>query len=452
MATTSLDIGQWQARFAARRFEADRWAVNVQDLIERARTTSAQQIRDDYATYVFTVGEIAAHPGMFDPDLMSDYFTEFGRLAANLGEPANDRGVARALDQAITLQRQLGGEIAGLCLAKAAYLGSREMESDDRLNAIHNAVDGSILGSETWANAIIALAEYQIEVSYYDDAIVTVNRLRETLPTDLFDQKFRCAALVYEGVARFTSFQDVGRARQVLTEACTFEARSDDLAVARWVSTAYHYLARIAEIDRRFQEAVDLYLRGKDFHDRCPEEFGASAFIHLRIAEPLIAAGNLPAARDHLDEALRLVKTSSNISSARLQVQLGYATLKAANGDLGDAERIAIDALRSAQHTAFWRGELLCLGYLLVLGIRRRRIDKVMLVGFRILRTAIFGELRRNKLLKLLTRIPVILPIAVRRMSRRSTLANDPTRSTSVECRCLLHNTTAAMLPATQSR
>jgi hypothetical protein len=108
MTTASLDIAQWQAKFATRRFEADRWAVNVRDLIERARTTSAQQIRDDYATYVFTVGEIAAHPGMLDPDLLSGYFTEFGRLAANLGEPANDRRVARALDQAITLQLPAG--------------------------------------------------------------------------------------------------------------------------------------------------------------------------------------------------------------------------------------------------------------------------------------------------------------------------------------------------------
>jgi tetratricopeptide (TPR) repeat protein len=443
MTTTPLDIAQWQAKFTTRRFEPDRWAVNVRDLIERARSTSAQQIRDDYATFVFTVGEIAAHPGMLDPGVLSAYFTEFGRLAANLGEPANDRGVARALDQAITLQRRLGNDIAGLCLAKAAYLGSRETESQDRLSALRTAVDESIPGSETWANAIVALAEYQIEVSFYDEAIITVNRLRESMPADIYEQKFRCPALVHEGIARFTSFQDIELARRLLTEACTFAAKADDTAIARWVSTAYHYLARIAEVDRRFQDAVDLYLRGKDFQDRCPEEIGASAFIHLRIAEPLIAAGNLPAAKDHLDEALRMVKTGSNISSARLQVQLGYATLKAANGDLRDAERIAIDALRSAQRAAFWRGELLCLGYLLVLGIRRRRIDKVVLTALRILRTAVFGELRRNKLLRLLTRIPVILPIAVRRMSRRPRPANDPTDTSTVRCHCPLHPSTA---------
>ncbi|WP_091284357.1 hypothetical protein [Micromonospora haikouensis] len=38
----------------------------------------------------------------------------------------------------------------------------------------------------------------------------------------------------------------------------------------------------------------------KQFQDRCPEEVEADAFIQLRIAEPLIAAGTRKLARDHL--------------------------------------------------------------------------------------------------------------------------------------------------------
>ncbi|HZO69174.1 MAG TPA: hypothetical protein VFB74_29645 [Kribbellaceae bacterium] len=438
MSAVPLDVAQWQAKFAARASDAGRWTANVRNLIDRARREPADVTRDDYATYVFTINEIAARPGLLDAATLSGFFTEFGRLAANLGEPANDRRVGEALDQAITLQRHSGGDISELYLAKAAYLGSQATESRDRVQAINAAIDSSRPGSDDWATAVIALAAYQIEVSQYDEAIDTVDRIRAAMPTDRYRQKFRCACLVYEGMARFTSFQDIDRARQVLTEAIDYRNRANDLVIARWVATAYHFLARIAEVDRQLQTAVDLYLTGKQFQDLCPEDIGANAFIHLRIAEPLIAGGALRLAKDHLDEAYRLVKTGSNISSARLQVQLGYATLVAAEGDVRAAEDVAVKALHRSQEVAFWRGELLCLGYLLVLGVHRRRPDKIASAALRILRTAFIGELRRNGLLKLLARIPVILPIAVRRMSRRSRGGTAP----ASRCDCPLHDRT----------
>jgi hypothetical protein len=285
----------------------------------------------------------------------------------------------------------------------------------------------------------VTLAAYEIEVSRYDDAIATVDRLRTAMPDDRYQSKFRCASLVYEGMARFTSFRDIDRARTVLTEACAYREFADDIVIARWVATAYHFLARIAEVDRQFQTAIHLYLEGKQFQDRCPEEVGADAFIHLRIAEPLVAAGARDLAKDHLDEARRLALTGSNISSAWLQVQLGYATLWAADGDVGKAERIAVNALHRSRRATFWRGELLCCGYLLVLSIRRKRPDKVVIAVLRILRTAFFGELRRNGLLKLLLRIPVIVPIAVRRMSRRP----DAGPASATQCGCALHDSVA---------
>lgn len=448
MNRAGLDATQWQAKIDARTGSRDWWVNDVQGLIHDARHRKAADIREDYATYVFTVNEVAARPGILDTATLTAFFTEFGRLAANLGEPANDRQVADGLDRAIAVQQAGGGDIAGLCLAKAALLGSRETESTERLTAITTAVGASWPGSDGWASAIVALAAYQIEVSRYDDAIMTVNRLRTAMPVDRYRQKFHCASLVYEGMARFTSFRDIDRARKVLTEATRYRERADDLVIARWVATAYHFLARIAEVDRRFQHAVDLYLLGKEFQDRCPEETGADAFIHLRIAEPLIAAGARDLAKDHLDEARRLALTGSNISSAWLQVQLGYATLIAAEGDARQAERIAVEALGQARRATFWRGELLCLGYLLVLAVRRRRPDTTLIIGMRILATAFSGELRRNGLLRLLTRVPVVLPIAIRRMARRRAATKNP----ATVCGCPLHDQPTAALPRRQRR
>jgi tetratricopeptide (TPR) repeat protein len=446
MSAGAFDAAQWRARIDARTNSRDWWMNDVRGLIHDARHEKASAIREEYATYVFTVNEVAERSGILDAETLADFFTEFGRLAANLGEPANDRQVADGLERAIAMQRDNGSDIAGLCLAKAAFLGSRETESAERLDAILTAVDVSPTGSDTWATAIVTLAGYQVEVSRYDDAIATVDRLRTAIPAERYERKFRCASLVHEGMARFTSFQDIDRARDVLTEACAYRDRADDLVIARWVATAYHFLARIAEVDRQFQTAIDLYLVGKQFQDRCPEEVGADAFIHLRIAEPLIAAGALSLAKDHLDEARRLALTGSNISSAWLQVQLGYATLMAADGDVHEAERIAVEALRRARRATFWRGELLCLGYLLVLGVRRRRPDKILIAGLRILRTAFFGELRRNGLLKLLARVPVVVPIAVRRMSRRARTEGE----LATRCDCPLHDRVASSAESAQ--
>lgn len=433
----TLTDTEWQARIAVERLNTRRWAVHTQLLIDQARSTPARQMREDYPSFLFWMEQIAGRPAQLSPELLSAFFTELGRLAGNLGKPSGDTDVERALDRAIEVQRRLGGDVVDLYLAKAGYLASQTTESPQRSQAIDNAVRESQPASTSRANAMVTLAAYQIEISRYDDAVRTARAIGRELPADLFHDKFRCAALLQEGVALFTSFQDIARAQVVLEQACEYADRADS-QVTRWLATAYHFLARIAEVQQRYRDAVDLYIVGQEYQNRCLEEVGADAFIHLRIAEPLIASGLLDDARQHLEEARRLVRTGSNISSARLQVELGFATLAAADGQLGDAEATALEALRSAREVAFWRGELLCLGYLLVLAVKRRRPDKMLLVAVNILRTAVFGELRRNKLTRLLLRIPVVLPIAIRRMSRRPRPGS--VAQTVLACPCVLHN------------
>jgi tetratricopeptide (TPR) repeat protein len=432
-----LDAAQWRARLSGARYDSARWAANTQDLVANARSKVAQEIRDDYPRYPYWVEEISAHPELLEPDLLSSFFTEFGRLAANLGRPAGSIDVEQALDRAIAVQRRLGGSVCQLYLAKAAYLGSQTTESEARLTAIRCAIREASRPSEAWADAMIALAQYQGLVSRYDEAVRTVRVLSDELPGDLFQGRYRCAALVQEGMALFASFQDMSRAQRVFRAAAGYAgAAGNDLQIARWVATAYHFLARIADVGRRYPEAVALYLRGQEFQARCPEEVEANLFFHLRLAESLMAAGVMGDARDHLEEAFRLARTGSNTSYARLQVELGFATFAASTGDLVKAQGIAEAALASARAVAFWRGELLGLGYLLVLAIRRRRPDKILGAAARIARTALFGELRRNKLTKLVLRIPVVLPIAVRRMSGRARLGGGGAAEPVYACPC----------------
>jgi tetratricopeptide (TPR) repeat protein len=84
-----------------------------------------------------------------------------------------------------------------------------------------------------------------------------------------------------------------------------------DPDIRRWVATAYHYLGRIAEVNRRYKTALSLYLQGQAIQDECPEELQALAFLHVRIAEPLTAVGLFEAARDHLNLALELFQLSA---------------------------------------------------------------------------------------------------------------------------------------------
>ena len=201
---------------------------------------------------------------------------------------------------------------------------------------------------------------------------------------------------------------------------------------------AYHYLARIAEVNRRYRTSLALYLRGQRVATTSRESLHADTFEHLRVAELLAAAGRFREARDHLDHAYALVRTFSDRSAARLQVDLGYAALEAAAGDPQQALHTIEQIRHQARSVGFWRGELLCHGYLLALAIRQRAFWRLPGLAVRLLGSAFFGELRRNNLAKLVVRLPVMLRIALRRMSRPRA-SRIPEHDRITNCFCDLH-------------
>jgi hypothetical protein len=75
---------------------------------------------------------------------------------------------------------------------------------------------------------------------------------------------------------------------------------------------------------------------------------------------------------------------------------------------------------------------------MLVLAIKTRRIDRVLVGVARIVVRAMSGELRRNKIRRLLLRLPTVLPIAVRRMSYRPGRDVGPGPRLT-QCPCPLH-------------
>lgn len=434
---SDMSLHDWRAHFARARYTGTRLTTATRLLLDEARAGRTLELRDSYARFVHWTGEVAHHPERVEAKLLSDFFTEFARLASNLGRPPDDSDSLAALNAAIDVQKSNGLDVSALHLAKARYLRTFATESSMRLEALEQAVAAAPVGSTEWAEALESLSAYQIEISRYDEAIILAQRFT-SLPDELQRPSFRCAAKLLEGSAVFTTFQDHPRAERLLEAACEYTAGGDnDPQLRRWLATAFHYLARVVDVRGDHAQALGLYLKGKAYLDSCPEDIEATVFVHLRLSEPLIASGALADARDHLDEASRLVRTSTNVSSSRLQLSLGHATLQAAHGDMRNAHQIAEQARRRARGVGFWRGELLCLGYLLALAVRRRRPIALAITAARIGRTALFGELRRNKLTKLIRSAPSMLKVVLSRMRNSPAKAD---KAVPVErCPCELH-------------
>jgi tetratricopeptide (TPR) repeat protein len=429
---------KWSEALARRALRPSRWVTRTRSLTDAARLRRAVELSPQFPEYVHWMAFTAAHPDSADALLLSEFVDQFARLATNLGQADGATGdVVSALDAAIALQVRSGGAVTALYRAKASYFRSEYTESVERRDAIQAAIDSAAFGSEDWALATLDLCGYQVDVSRYNDALRTVRTLRLNLAPDLLDGKYECAAHAFEGVVLFTSFRDLHVAEERLRHACTYESRAADGDIGQWVAMAYHYLARIAEVRRRYRASLELYVKAQELTERSPELIVSDAFGELRIAEPLIGAGLFQQARDHLDTAYALVVTCSNRSSARLQLDLGYATLAAATGEPGNATRIVEDACHRAREVGFWRGELLCQGYLLALAIRQRRLLRLPGLALRILKGALVGELRRNGLFGLLLRVPVVLPVAVRRMSQ--TRRAQGVSETVTGCLCRRH-------------
>jgi tetratricopeptide (TPR) repeat protein len=435
---TEVTPPSWKQRFAAAR-GPDYWAANTRSLMRDARTYRGEQLQRRLKHFAFWAEYSAKESDSADAELLAEFVEDFSRLAGNYGT-LGEADIATALDYAIALRQRNGDPTTRLHLAKARYLATLSLEGKERESELQSAVVSAAPGSELWAEATLAYAWYYIDVSQYDRALRMLRMLEDTLPRSLLDKKYRCGALTMKGVALFTSFQNLRTAKRFLHDACRYEENSaSDTEIRRWVATAYHYLGRIAELDAKYKTALSLYLRGQAIQDECPEELQGLAFLHVRIAEPLTAVGLFEAARDHLNLALELFRLSANHSSGRLQAELGFAVLSAAQGRLDDALDTVEASRIQARDMGFWRGELLCLGYLLTLNVRGRRIRQVPRLLADIMRTIRGGELGRNNTLRLLSKTPMVIGVAIRRMSYHARVGKAGTE-TMVACFCELHS------------
>ncbi|MFI5877641.1 hypothetical protein ACIBAH_35535 [Streptomyces sp. NPDC051445] len=405
-------------------------------LVVQTGTLPPEELRAESASFANALEHWLALAAPADQAILADFLRALSWMAANFGEPEGS-ALGIALDRAIAAARDSGEQLVELQLAKATYISARAAEAHEREQALLDAIAAAEAGSHAWAQATLALSRYYVDASRYRAAAASLAAFRAALPDTHLPQYYMCGALVAEGVALVTSFRAPDRAESCLRQACAFK-NVEVAEVTQWVATAYHYRGRLAELRNDHAEALRLYSYGRSLPGRVPESIASDAFIDLRMVEPLVASGLYRAAHEHIVEAQRMFRLASNSSSGLQQCSIALASLASHQGRTAEAEQILQETLQDAREVGFWRGELLCLGYLMVLAVRLRRPAQACKHFWQIVRSIRAGELERNNPVLLAARIPSMAGYVKRRLMpsrHRSRQA-----STADACRCWLHS------------
>lgn len=427
-----------QVRQEERR-DAAWWRRSTDALLDTAARGGAQTWHRRIGDFVRWVDVCRDHPHLCDPDALALFIGEFARVASAVGEASSaGLSVESALQRAIEFAESRGQPVVQLYRAKAVYFRTRSVESEGREEALDEALRRAEPGSEAWVGVLFDLSEYYVEASRYREALRVLRLVERQHRHGRLPPRLRLGLDVARGVALFTSFQSLRRANAHLRRACEVDIDPTvDPEAGAWLARALHYQGRIEEANRNYTTALRLYLSGLRVQTQLPEDTNAIGFVHLRIAELFAACELRNSAQRHLDEARRLFAYASNTSSGNLQCDLAQAALDANAGRREDARAATAATWKESIRVNYWRGEFLSLCYLLLLDLRGLRMRSVAIDIVRLVATIRRGELRRNNLFRLARSMPVLLSMALHRLSL---LAVRPRAEEALRpCPCPLH-------------
>lgn len=421
------------------RRDAAWWRRNTEFLIDTARRGEAKKWHEKMGDFVRWVDVCEENPRLCDPDALAQFIAEFARLAGSVGEADTaGQSVEMTLNRAIEIAGQRGQPTVPLYRAKAIYYRTRSVDSGERMLALNEALRLSEPGSDEWVGVIIDQSEFYVEASRYREALEVLKPVDRLRQRGRLGRRQQLGLDVALGVALFTSFRSLRRAGAHLRRAC--EVPVDPVAdpeAGAWLARALHYLGRLEEANRNFATALDHYLSGLRIQSQLPEDTNAIGFVHLRVAELFASCGLRNSAQRHLGRAEELFSYGSNTSSGRLQCELGQAALYANADRHEEARVVAVNTLRESVRVRYWRGQFLSLCYLLLLDLRRLRLKAVLADVVSLVATARRGELQRNNLFLLVRNLPVLLSMA---MHRLSLLTAKPHAEEGLKpCSCPLH-------------
>ncbi len=173
------------------------------------------------------------------------------------------------------------------------------------------------------------------------------------------------------------------------------------------------------------------------------ENFADTAWFHLRMGVLLTKSFLLDEAQDHIVSAQDIFTQIKYQGSAWVQIELAWADVAKIKKQYDKAEKHIKEAIKKAQSTGFFRGELLCFVTLFWLQlINQKRIGKAFYTFFLAMSKR---EVWSNSgLVLILSYLGKVLMVPVMWMSKqRFSISGTVSLNTKVDkCECPLHNST----------
>jgi tetratricopeptide (TPR) repeat protein len=421
----------------------DWWQTQTRCYIDSIRTQRSKIKRGEIENLVAWLRESVGDISIVDIDLFSEYITLFVQLVVNVGDQGDiqiQEDLDRAFDEAIEFFVKNKRSPVDLYLARDVHLSKSNNEIKDREVMLKNALSLSFISPGDRIRAMLTLAQYYTAISEYDLAESIFLQCQQFLEEHPEEDMYRCRFLTLRGANYFSSSQNRKQAEMLLRQACQLiEQYPEELDVIRATSTAYHYLARLAEARGDLPESLRLHIIAKEYHERCPEELGATAFIHLRIGEILTHARAFDHARDHMLESHRLFRIMRDRGSGWAQVHLGFAMLEAAQGQHKIAEYNLMKAVQISRGCHYVPGEFLGLGLLLVSYTQSLRLIAAFLTLCSIAATIIRRELQEFGRYRLFSRFISQMSRTIRRITGVFHAKQRAAQNRLLHCPCPLH-------------
>jgi hypothetical protein len=299
---------------------------------------------------VANVEDVTAVPSA---DLL-DFALEVVALAGGGTEFRGNTGIITSAQALIDRLHTRGYPTTELLLSLARYQSRFQIGSHARQVSIERALAAAATDEER-VRARIINARFNIDTSDYRGALTHLQACDPLLETGDLRERYGRSVLTTTGMAHFyTDHQQAAPFFQHVVESADREITVPGERQA--VSEALHYLGRIAGADRRFQDAVDLYVQARPWAGK---ELEWEGYHHLRVAEILFDHGTPAETVYHLDRARQIFVQGLQQTSGEAQLDALDAHLMARGGDVDGAKKLLNAGIAGAKTDGFRRGQIL---------------------------------------------------------------------------------------------
>jgi hypothetical protein len=370
-------------------------------------------------------------------DLVAEYVETYVMLLENFGKNYYDEEILEALNSVIHYYQTECESVVEFYLLKIRYIAGFDVENLNVETILNEYIQNVTYLSEDYFRLRLRIAQYYIDISEYDKCLVECAEIKKLMNQCMLPIVYEIELCTVIGVCYATTYRENDLAEKYLLEVVELsKSDMENKRVIRLLSTVYHYLGRVYEFRKQLTRSMEYFLLGAQYQFHSNLETLSEGFFHLRIAESLLSCKLYEQAYDHLQMCDSMLNISNHRGSAWTQLQVANALYEMTQGNYADAESILVRTLEFSKQNQFVRGQLLCLGYLLTLQLRRGYFWHIPKTVVNILLTAINGELKRNNIVKLFINLPRLIRFLFDRMTGSGEKAHI---EDDLKCMCPLH-------------